>query len=720
MRPLDRLADRFGIEPEFRDAGGELRRPPADVKRRLLAAMGVRATRTADAEKSLEQLERDEWSTPLGATVVRQARLPAVLPLTLTAGAGTVRWTVTEEIGRKHSGSAPFADLELLARSGGVERRRLVVDADLPLGYHLIDIATEAGRRASAPLIVVPERCYVPDAIDRDGRTWGLAVQLYMLRSEHNWGIGDFTDLKRLAAIAARLGASVIGVNPLHAGFLDNPRHASPYSPASRLFLNPLYIDVTAVPETIDCVEARELVASAEFRARLAACRDAELVDYAGVARLKLPPLEALYRTFAASAPSERRIGFDEYRHARGRELERFCLWQALREHFAQRSPERADWRRWPRAYRDAESADVARFASRRRERIDFLAWMQWIADGQLEDAATAARDVGLAIGLYRDLAVGADSAGAEAWSDAALFAAGASAGAPADLYNPAGQNWGLPPFDPHKLRRHGYSTFIELIRSNMQHAGGLRIDHAMGLEHLYWVPKDRPPSDGAYVTYPLDDLAGIIALESQRRKCLVVGEDLGTVPEGFSERLNERGILSYRILFFEHDEDGRLIPPERYPPLALAAIGSHDLAPLRGWWEERDIELKQSNGLYPDDDVHREQRERRARDRGRLLEALRGRRIPLPANFDAGSRYDADLSRAVHEYLAQVRAGLVVLQLDDMVDERDLVNLPGSTEGYPNWRRRLSVPLEHIESHPLAAELAALMRNARPATDDG
>jgi 4-alpha-glucanotransferase len=719
MRPLDRLAVRLGIEPEFRDASGTLRRPPADVKRRLLAAMGVRAQRSADAEKALAELDRAEWMRPLHAAVVRESRLPAAVPVTLQADTADVRWSVEREGGGKEIGSVGFRDLELLERRDGRERRLLVVDARLPLGYHRLSVETDDAEVATVTLIVAPDRCYVPAALERGGRTWGLAVQLYMLRSEGNWGIGDFTDLKRLAAVAGRLGASVIALNPLHAGFLDTPQHASPYSPSSRLFLNVLYIDVTAVAELADCAAAREVVDSPAFRRDVTACRGAELVDYAGVSKLKLPLLEALFHHFADSAPADRSAEFAAFRTDQGEELERFCLWQALREHFAKRSPEHADWRRWPSAYRNMQSPEVARFAHRHRERIDFLAWLQWIADRQLEEAAVAAREAGLAIGLYRDLAVGADRAGAEAWSDAPLFASGASAGAPADLFNPAGQDWGLPPFDPHALRRHGYSTFVELIRANMRHAGGLRIDHAIGLKHLYWVPKNHTPADGAYVSYPLDDLAGIIALESRRQRCLVVGEDLGTVPPGFSEEINDRGILSYRILFFEHDEDGRLIAPEDYPPLALAAVGNHDLAPLRGWWEERDIELKQANGLYPDDSTHREQRERRAQDRAHLIDALRAQGIKLPKGFSADSRYDSALSAAVHAFLARTRAALALVQLDDMVEESDLVNLPGSTEGYPNWKRRQSAALEELEATPLVAKLAALMREARSALSE-
>lgn len=721
-RPLDRLAERLGIEPEFRDAAGSLRRPKAGVKRKLLAAMGVKAESPADAERMLDEIERAEWAEPVRAAVVRESSLSAAVPLTLPAGTADVRWTVDEEHGRSHTGAARFEDLECLARRGNFERRMLVIDAPLPTGYHRLTVraggtSSAAGMEAGAALIVVPDRCYVPERLLLGERTWGLTLQLYALRSARNWGIGDFGDLAELARTAGRLGADIIGLNPLHAAFLHSPGTPSPYSPASRLFLNILYIDVAAVPELDACERARAALASPELERELAACRDAALVDHAAVERLKLPLLEMLFETFDREACPERRAAFDDFRRARGEELRRFALWQALHEHHAERRDELRDWRRWPREHRDAGSPAVARFAQRRERRIRFFEWLQWIADEQLERAAGVARDAGVSIGLYRDLAVGADGSGAEAWSDAALFAARASVGAPADLFNPSGQDWGLPPLEPHALRQEGYATFVELIRANMRHAGGLRIDHAMGLQHLYWVPRGRPPADGAYVRYPLDELIGIIALESVRNRCLVIGEDLGTVPEGFRERMRERGVLSYRILFFEQ-EDGRLVPPEGYPSLALAAAGSHDLAPLKGWWQGRDLELKRENDLYPSEDTYREQVARRARDRARLIESLEHNGIELPEGFGPESPFDASLAVAVHAFLARTRAALAAIQLEDLVEESELVNLPGCAEGYPSWRRRIPVALEALDTLPLVTVLTSLFTEIRPAAD--
>jgi 4-alpha-glucanotransferase len=716
---LDQLAAQMGIEPEFKDATGQVRHTDPKVSRALLNAMGLAVESARKAQATLRELERTEADRPLPPVmVVPESIAPFAIPLTLPRGTDAVRWSVKDEDGSSREGEkvsfSRLAPQRSQKASPAVECRRLVIPAPAKIGYHLLRIEAHGLDPAEMPLIVVPLRCYVPEGLADQAPIWGISLQLYLLRSKHNWGIGDFGDLKRFAELAANLGASVIGLNPLHAMFLDAPESASPYSPASRLFLNVLFIDIAAVSEFNSAERVRAMAQAPDFQRDLAHCRDAPLVDYQAVARLKLPILQALFDVFRSDADSGRSRAFDDFRRQQGEALERFCRFQALREHFAAQASRQADWRNWPKEYQDPGSASVARFAQRHRDRIDFLAWMQWIADQQLAEAAAAARANGMTIGIYRDLAVGADSAGAETWARPNLVVSSAHVGAPPDILNPAGQDWGLPPFNPHALRNEAYSGFIDLVRANMRHAGGLRIDHVMGLQHLYWIPEGRAPSEGAYVSYSMDDLIGILALESRRHGCLVVGEDLGTVPEGFRERMEAAGILSYRVLFFEFDADGAFVQPQEYPPLALATPGSHDLATLRGWWEAHDIELKSRHGLYPSADEERGQHDQRAKERMALLHALEAAGLGLP-DLDATGPFRPDLADAVHAFLARTRAGLAMVQLDDLTDERNQVNLPGTTDQHPNWRRKQSLGLEELSANPRVQALAHILSSARP-----
>jgi 4-alpha-glucanotransferase len=493
--------------------------------------------------------------------------------------------------------------------------------------------------------------------------------------------------------------------------FPDDPEHASPYSPATRLLLNVLNIDVTAVPELLDCPEMRDLIASEAFGQGLQACRSKHLVDYAEVTALKLSVLERLFAVCRGAAARARWRAFEAFRRERGEVLERNCLFLALREHFAKEDPSRADWQAWPEEYRGPGSPAVARFAEENRDRLDFLVWLQWVADQQLAAAAATAAERGMVVGLYRDLAIGADRAGAETWANAAAVVSGAQVGAPPDIYNSAGQNWGLPPFHPRALREEGYRSFIELIRANMRHARGLRIDHVMGLQHLYWVPQGQEPSAGAYVRYPMDDMIGILALESHRQGCLIVGEDLGTVPEGFRERMAEANILPYRVLFFEQEpQTGAFVPASAYPELSLAIVGSHDLPTLRGWWEERDLDLKEQLGLFPEPGEAAGQRQTRERDRMQLLQVLRAEGL-LPPD---GEPDIPALARAAHAFLARTPSILAMVQIDDLTDEADPVNVPATSDEHPNWRRRLSMTLEELATRPRFIDIAEIFRAER------
>ncbi|MBA3517441.1 MAG: 4-alpha-glucanotransferase, partial [Rhizobiales bacterium] len=688
---LARLARRYGIEPGFRDARGEDVVTSDATNVRLLRAMGVEADTERKAAAALEQAERAAWASALPpVVVVRPEDDRCVVEIVAPAGTRRIAWRLEMEDGAELRGTAE--KLAPLRRTGGgLDREQVqLLLPGLPWGYHRLHLPE---LDASAVLIVTPGKCWLPKGMEDGAGLWGIAAQLYLLRSERNWGIGDFGDLAHFIEISAARGCHVIGLNPLHQMFLDNPEHASPYSPATRLYLNALYIDVPAIPEFASSPDALRFVESSSFMEELQSCRSALLVDYGSVAELKLEALRILFREFSEIGDPARRSAFARFRDERGKSLERTSVFQALRSHFASEDPSLADWHRWPEAYRDADSEAVSRFAEEHRAEIDILAWLQWVADEQLGAAAEVAASARMAIGLYRDLAVGCDRSGAETWANPDAFLAGVAVGAPPDVFNPAGQNWGLPPFHPSALREEAYCSFIELLRANMRHAGGLRIDHVMGLQHLYSIPEGENPAQGAYVSYNLDDLVGILALESQRHRCFVVGEDLGTVPEGFRERMAAANILSYRVLFFEQDwANESFLPPGAYPRLALAVAGSHDLPTLHGWWEGRDIDLKASLGLYPSEDEVTSQRARRAHDKAMILAAFRLEGLVDEDEISVGA-----FALAAHEFLARSGAALVVPQLDDLLDEVDQVNVPATSIEHPNWRRKYNMTLEEL-----------------------
>jgi len=716
-RQLLRLARLSGVAPVYRDAQRKLRRVSPESLRAILTAMGLDVATPAAIETSCAALEAAEWDAllpPVATTIVGAA---ASVPITVPTGAADkLRWRLRGESGEERDGTVAVDALTLLAERR--ERRRrcrrlaLPIDAATPLGYHRLSVAL-GDREAETLLIVAPRRCYLPPALAR--RPWALTAQLYALRSERNWGIGDFTDLGRLAEGAGRQGAAALGINPLHALFPAEPRHISPYSPSSRRFLNPLYLDVAAMPDFAGTLPPEQL----------AAARAGDLVDYPAVAALKHRAFDACYRAFAerhlGAAPSARGAEFRRFQREGGRALETFAVFTALHEHML---AERHSfcWQDWPAPLRAAGSAEVARFAAERRERVQLHQYLQWEADRQLSESAQAATAAGLSLGLYRDLAVGVDPNGAEVWADPGMTVTGASVGAPPDLLNMKGQDWGLAPVNPVALRREGFAPFIAALRANMRHAGLLRIDHVMALMHLYWIPRGAGPSEGAYVAYPFEAMRQIVALESERQRCAVIGEDLGTVPDGFREIMAEAGVLSYRVMLFERDHGGGFLPPEAYPEQASAAFSTHDIATLRGFWLGRDLEWRRALDLYPSAEAGEKERRDRRRERRLLLEALiaaaalprTAAQLLLPK--DDGPVFEPALTEAVYRFLAQSRAGLVLVQLEDVLGEIEQANLPGTVDEHPNWRRRVPLALDAILADPEFARLAATMREARGA----
>jgi (1->4)-alpha-D-glucan 1-alpha-D-glucosylmutase len=723
---LAELAERHGIATAYFDIWGKRHEASRETLRALLGAIGVDATDDSAVAAALAAHDRDRWRNVLPrALVVRRSALPGDIEVRLPdrLGAQRLEWRIDTEDGDTHHGA--FVPNELPVREwADVEgdhfvSRALRIPVAPPLGYHRLAVTAGGRPLCAARFIVVPDRCYEPEAIQGNGRVWGATVQLYAVRSERNWGIGDFTDLRRLVEQWGYRGAGIVGVNPLHALYPHNPAHCSPYSPSSRLFFNALYLDVEAIDDFRESESARAVARSPEFAARLQRLRDAELVDYPAVAAAKRAVLEALYAHFRARHLCEETIraaAFRAFQERGGSALRRHALFDALQERFVRDDPNVWGWPAWPQQYHDPDSPAVAAFAREAVARIEFFEYLQWQVDIQLALVGRRATELRLGVGVYQDLAVSVDRGGAEVWGNRGLYAR-ASVGAPPDDFALTGQDWGLPPAIPTRLQEAAYEPFVVMLRANMAHSGALRIDHVMGLARLFWVPPGGKAADGAYVRYPFDDLLGLVALESHRNQCLVIGEDLGTVPDEVRAGLERTGILSYRLLLFERDAAGDFKPPGAYPRDALAACSTHDLPTLAGYWAGRDIALRGSLGLYPSEEKRSEQVVGRAQDRARLVVALEREGL-IPADSSVATMSQPELppaiARALHVYVARSPARIMVAQLEDVIGAVEQANLPGTVDQHPNWRRKLAVPIERLADDARFLDLTEALMGER------
>ncbi|MEP7138435.1 MAG: malto-oligosyltrehalose synthase [Caldimonas sp.] len=732
---LERLCRRFGIATDYADIWGVRHAAPAENLVSLLAAFDVDGSTDASVAAAGRAADAAWWNEampPVAAIAV--ADRAASIPLRLASGTAR-RWHIEEEGGRHHGGALDTAALVDAALAAGAPQAvldgsvrvecRFTPGVALPAGYHTLRID---GIDGETLVIAAPPRCWRPAALAGEGRVFGPALQLYALRSDDNWGIGDFGDLARVVEQWGARGAGIVGLNPLHALFGHNPAHISPYSPSSRQHLNPIYIDVEAVVELRSCIEAQQHVRSAAFQERLERLRAAPLVDYPGVAAAKREVLELLYAHFRRreiAVGSERARAFRAFQLAAGRELRRFALFETLQARFHREDASVWGWPVWPEAWRDPQAAPVLEFEATHGEAIEFHEYLQWQAEVQLERAAAQGRSRGMAVGLYLDLAVSVDRAGADTWSNAQSYALEASVGAPPDEFNQQGQAWGLPPLRPDRLRAGRYRVFVETLRANMRLGGALRIDHVMGLMRLFWVPPGRTARDGAYVHYRGDELLAIVALESHRQRCLVIGEDLGTVLPEMREMLGARGVLSYRLLYFERDGASDFKAPGDYPRDALVAVATHDLPTLAGWWQGQDIELRQSLGLLAGPGEADAQRAARADDRRRLLRALHragqgaGDCVDGAAVDESGFAADGPmtpaLAGAIHRYLAAAPSAVMMVQLEDALGAVSQANLPGTTDEHPNWRRKLAEGLDEMAVDERIGRLTAAVRRIRP-----
>jgi 4-alpha-glucanotransferase len=540
---------------------------------------------------------------------------------------------------------------------------------NLPVGTHRLQLRDATASTEDAPLIVAPARAFGGDF----DRCWLLAVQLYGVRSARNWGIGDFTDLEGLVELASQLGADGVGLNPLHALFYDRPADCSPYSPNSRLFLNGLYIDVEKLPEYRRGAPADVV--------RL---RASEHVDYAGVAALKWHALRAAFDVFNANPEATRRRDFERFRAERGAPLSRFACFEALRHKFDK------PWWDWPEPWQKPDDAACARLRSGpEADEIAFVEFVQWIADRQLGACKELATRLGMKVGLYLDVAVGVQSDGFDAWNEQVAISRHLGVGAPPDPLNTEGQSWGLAGFNAAGLELRLFEPYRDMLRVSMRHAGAIRLDHVLGLQRLYLVPHGFAAKDGAYVQMPFEALVATTAQESVAHRCVVIGEDLGTVPQGFREQMADWGIWSYQVMMFERDDHGRFRDIGYYSPNALVTFNTHDLSTYAGWRSFSDLKLKRSLGIDPG-----ESDDARWHALTMLSDILRHHAI---------NHHDL---YAVAGFLAQTRSRLLAISLEDLLGVIDQPNIPGTVNEHPNWRQRLPLAVDEIAA---AIDVAAL-----------
>ena len=708
MQPVNELAELCGISAEYTDAAGNTVVIPPEYKLNALQALGIPIKTKNQIDKSIEQKIHQEWLNLLPNVAVLHKGQRFILHMHVPAT--RLNNIFKGDLLTENGNSEPLVikadtlrELErMTVKNKEIVRIELELPGDLPVGYHQITLKNRA-LEDTCQLIVVPETCYEPADLVLNKKLWGSSIQLYTLRSENNWGIGDFSDLKELVTALAKQGANIIGLNPIHSLYSANPLHSSPYSPSSRQFINPLYIDITALPEYQECQKIAKLVSDPLFKQNLCTCRAAPHVDYGLVASLKYPILEAAFHHFKntdVKNKTNRSKAFDKYRHTKGSSLELHATYEALFAYFREQDINNWGWPCWPEEYQHPDSSEVISFARKHKDKIRYFTYLQWQAETQLEEAQKASIDAGMSVGIYRDLAVGVDRGGSDIWCNRNHYALDASVGAPPDPVAPQGQNWGLPPLNPDVLKATAYAPFIEMVTANMQHCGALRIDHVMGLLRLWWCPPGQTADYGVYVNYPLQDLLGILKLESQRRKCLIFGEDLGTVPPQIEDAMPAARCYSNEVLLFSKQGD-RYFSPEAFKSRALTCISNHDIPTLKAWWNCDDLDIRHKLGIY-DQAKTEQEKNLRHEDKVAMLRTLHDvGESPWGMNPDDMSSmgYSRELWEKMHYYLAKTASKIVVIQLEDVMEVDTMVNIPGTSTEYPNWSRKLTQTVHDIVS---------------------
>lgn len=625
---------------------------------------------------AVTDLQKSPQILPLVKVITEQQAVEIPLNFAIPSEA---KWQITFEDGQLSQGNI------------NSEQETLILPSDLPLGYHTLFIETESVKEQCS-LIITPKKAFIPEPLQQQKKLWGAFLQLYTLRSNQNWGVGDFSDLKQFLAKVAHFGTDFVGLNPIHALFPANPQSASPYSPSSRLWQNIIYIDVNEVEAFQQSEKAQTWFQTEEIQQKLRELRAKDYVDYSQVMALKLEALDLAFEYFS----TQDQTAFESFIQQSGEALKVQATFEALHQWLSLQFPAIGGWKDWADEYQDYHSLAVVEFQQTQDKRIRFYMWLQFLSLQQLEDCNQFARTLNMPIGFYRDLAVGVSHSGAETWADKALFVQDASIGAPPDMLGPNGQDWGLSPMHPHILQSRGYQPFVDLLRANMKNCGALRIDHILGFARMWWVAKGESAKDGIYVRYPLEDLLSIVALESQRHQCLVIAEALGTVPDGILASLEQKGIFAYNIFYFEKNDKGYKELKE-YPYQAMTTLSTHDLPTIQGYWKGYDFELGEKYAIYPSKAVLRTLKENRSYDRLNIRNAVEKVMELEPNEVGVTTQFTHQLQR----YVAHTNSALFGTQPEDWLNMLEPVNIPGTSTEYPNWRRKLSATTEQIFATP-------------------
>ncbi|MCI0754064.1 4-alpha-glucanotransferase [Teichococcus vastitatis] len=675
---LRRLARSVGLMAEWENAHGKPQQVSPEVLRTVLGALGYPADSEKAARDSLTRLREAQRSAPpplLTAIPGEAVRLQ---------GARAGRYRLTAMGGETVEG-------EMAAAAGGAR----ITAPTLP-GYYTL----ENGERTLTLAVAPPHGHRISDACGGD-KAWGLAVQLYSLKRIGDGGVGDYRALQDFAQGAAAQGADAVAISPVHAQFTADPSRFSPYAPSSRLWLDVRYAEgETLVPHAPAFAPGL-----AEEWSRLEAL---DLVEWPDVARARILRARQLYAAQLQAPQEALRDALEAFRALGGTSLENHARFEALHAAQLAEDPSRWNWRDWPAALRDPDSAEVARFAEAQAEEVGFHIFLQFLADRGLASAQATMRDKGARIGLIADLAIGVDGGGSDAWARQTEFLSGVEIGAPPDIFNTRGQGWGITTYSPHGLVANGFAAFREMLGAAFRNAGGVRLDHVLGLRRLWLVPSGASPADGCYLRYPMDDLLRLVALESHLHQAIAIGEDLGTVPEGFRPRLQETGVAGMRVMWFEQTSRG-FKAPQRWSREAVSMTSTHDLPTVAGWWSGADLVWRNKLGGGPKD-----QAQTRVAERGKLWAAFRQAGVAKgapPPLADA-----AQVADAAAAFIGRAQCDLALLPLEDAVAAVEQPNLPGTVDEHPNWRRRLDPPVERLFADPAIEQRLRGLARARRA----